>query len=122
MKDYKRLTKRTDGNHFAYSERGHFEVVDRLCELEDKIEQGRLIELPCKVGDTIYEVIKGLPIKEWEVKFVNFYDAAFKECSISVYDKEIEMFWKFWSSDFGKKLFLTKEEAEARLQELRGEK
>ncbi len=30
------------------------EVIDRLAELEDKIEQGTLVELPCKVGDTLY--------------------------------------------------------------------
>ena len=29
-------------------------AFQRLGELEDKIEQGRLIELPCKVGDTVY--------------------------------------------------------------------
>jgi hypothetical protein len=27
---------------------------ERLADLEDKIEQGTLIELPCKVGDTVY--------------------------------------------------------------------
>lgn len=30
------------------------EKLKRLAELEDKIENGTLIELPCKVGDTIY--------------------------------------------------------------------
>ena len=32
------------------------EIYNRLAELEDKIEQGTLIELPCKVGDTVYKV------------------------------------------------------------------
>ena len=32
------------------------EAIDRLAELEDKIEHGTLIELPCKVGDTAYKV------------------------------------------------------------------
>lgn len=27
---------------------------NRLAELEDKLEQGTLIELPCKIGDTVY--------------------------------------------------------------------
>lgn len=31
------------------------ECVQRLGELEDLQEQGRLIELPCKVGDMVYE-------------------------------------------------------------------
>ena len=33
-------------------------AIDRLAELEDKIEQGTLIELPCKVGDKFYYVEK----------------------------------------------------------------
>ena len=32
--------------------------VDRLYELENAIENGTLMFLPCKVGDTIYEVFK----------------------------------------------------------------
>ena len=32
--------------------------VERLYELENAIENGTLIFLPCKVGDTIYEVFK----------------------------------------------------------------
>ncbi len=36
-----------------------YEVMkNRLAELEDKIEQGTLIELPCKVGDTVFLVIR----------------------------------------------------------------
>ena len=30
------------------------DCLNLLAELEDKIENGTLIELPCKVGDTIY--------------------------------------------------------------------
>lgn len=32
------------------------EYYNRLAELEDEIECGHLIELPCKVGDDIYTV------------------------------------------------------------------
>ena len=31
-------------------------LENRIAELEDKIESGRLVELPCKVGDTVYGV------------------------------------------------------------------
>lgn len=30
------------------------QIIHRLAELEDKIENGTLVELPCKVGDIIY--------------------------------------------------------------------
>ncbi len=31
-------------------------LLDRLAELEDKLESGPLVELPCTVGDTVYGV------------------------------------------------------------------
>lgn len=34
------------------------ETYNRLSELEDKIEKGTLVELPCKVGTTIYQIYK----------------------------------------------------------------
>lgn len=34
------------------------ETYNRLAELEDKIENGTLIELPCKVGGRIYKIMK----------------------------------------------------------------
>ena len=71
MKGYKRLTKKTTGcyqydlkdfkhkigefsdydNFVAYSM-----AVKRLGELEDKIEDRTLIELPCQKGDQIWYV------------------------------------------------------------------
>lgn len=32
------------------------EACNRLAELEDKLENGTLIELPCKVGDKVYVI------------------------------------------------------------------
>ena len=34
------------------------EAIDKLAHYEDMEEQGRLIELPCKVGEKVYEVYK----------------------------------------------------------------
>lgn len=91
-------------------------------EIKQKIEQGLLVVLPCKVGDTIYEVVKGFPIKEWEVSAFRINGTSLDECVINVYKQGLGMLWKFWCSDFGETLFLTKAEAEERLQELRGGK
>lgn len=30
--------------------------IDRLCEIEDKIEQGKIVELPCAVGSEAYHL------------------------------------------------------------------
>lgn len=63
-------------------------------------EQGRLIELPCKVGDVVY-LIKN--------------NGTIAECVADM------MFLGVLLEEFGKEWFLTKSEAEAKLKELRGE-
>ena len=74
----------------------------RLSELEDKIKNGTLVELPCKIGTKIYIVGESdfcIPkYQMWEDEF----------CL-----EDIER--------FGDTVFLTKAEAEAKLKELRGE-
>ena len=50
--EYKRLTKK--GKLVIEDISEVYEAYWKLQELEDKIEQGTLIELPCKVGDTVY--------------------------------------------------------------------
>ena len=49
MKDYERVTQK-QGEPIIVSKRVYY----RLRELEDKIENGTFIELPCKVGDKVY--------------------------------------------------------------------
>jgi hypothetical protein len=56
MSDYKRLTKR-EGNE-VHELAWNGEILHRLAGLEDKIENGTLIELPCKVGDTVFLMAK----------------------------------------------------------------
>ena len=140
MSEYKRLTKKDKYGHwytetkiydrFMWSEDGKVwerdlthcafdgEAIDRLAELEDKIEDGTLIELPCKVGDIVYEVIKGLPIQEWEIISIDWSRTYGKNYVMWGKRKRDLAHWKFWREDFGKTLFLTKAEAEARLKEL----
>lgn len=75
-------------------------MIDKLAEYEGLEEQGRLVKLPCKVGDSIYSVIEdGLTIIE--LKF-----------SLDFYVRR--------KNDIGKTVFLTKSAAEAKLKELRG--
>ena len=98
----------------------------KLKDYENLEEQGRLIKLPCKVGDTVY--VNGVlgcgEAERYRVIRVDyhstlgtgkneFYIEALlctdPDSSIGFYDK--------W---FGKTVFLTKSEAEAKLKELRG--
>lgn len=60
-------------------------LAEKLCEYEDLEEQGRLVKLPCKVGDTVYkadkvrEKIKQYKVIHFETDQVDFdnYDYCF---------------------------------------------
>ena len=112
-----RLTERTENGGIQYEDRnGYYHtfygngagdpvhaLAKKLCELEDKIEQGTLIELPCKVGDTVYKV-------EREYAYSNdtyFWHIVENHFGLGMLDY-------VW----GKMIFLTREEAEKRLKEL----
>lgn len=85
------------------------EVIQRLAELEDKIEDGTLIELPCKVGDKFYEVFECTQ---------EYYE--YECCGFSVVDGRVEVINEVDSRYYADEVFFSKEEAEARLAELRG--
>lgn len=76
------------------------EVCNKLADYENLEEQGRLIKLPCKVGDDVYYIL-GIP---------NEMPCTIDKCTFKLSD----------INKIGKTLFLTKDEAEAKLKELRG--
>lgn len=71
------------------------DVLRKLAEYEDLEEQGLLLKLPCKVGDTVYCIMTGLSYKNPYIFKMKF-------------DYEL-------MKHFGKRVFLTREEAEAAL-------
>lgn len=78
---------------------------------EDLEEQGRLLKLPCKVGDTVWHIL-GMDIKDDTVTGIEYsHDGMF-------YLWANEDTWLGGLNDI---VFLTKTEAEAKLKELRGE-
>jgi hypothetical protein len=76
------------------------EYLRKLKDYEDLEEQGRLVKLPCKVGDDIYYIL-GIP---------NEMPCTIDKCVFELSD----------INKIGKTLFLTKSEAEAKLKELGG--
>lgn len=57
MKQYKRLTNQKWSEDIDLTqELGYSYIYKRLYELETKIENKTLVELPCKIGDIIYAV------------------------------------------------------------------
>ena len=101
------------------------EYLRKLKDYEDLEEQGRLVKLPCKVGDIIYRVNAGAkePVIKIRVLQVN-YKQLHKDRIIIRIDamNDNDMGEScYLLEDFGKNVFLTKSEAEAKLKELRGE-
>lgn len=94
---------------------------------EDAEEQGLLLRLPCKVGDTVWQImISGMKIKEKKLLY-GIYEATVTEVSVDFYrnllistitndTKKCEN--KVTISAIGETIFLAREEAEAKLKEL----
>lgn len=95
------------------------DVIDKLAYYEDLEEQGRLLKLPCRVGDTVYGISMGKIITLIVNEISIFYMKG--EKIINVKCQNDDMFRNYIETEFGKTVFLTKAEAEAKLKELRGE-
>lgn len=111
------------------------ELREKLKRYEDAEEQGLLLRLPCKVGDTVYVVASPFnvfddieydenmkdEVYEAYVSSVSFYESGEQ---YRIYAKVTNHFIGayFRECDFGKTVFLTGEEAEAKLKEMEGAK
>lgn len=124
--EYKRLTKKVkdcfqydlkDFKHkigefgdydafFAYSM-----AVKRLGELEEKIENGTLIEIPCKVGDNAVAIIDTLAYPN------AIYNVKLKDLAYIVEDENGDVTFQHITRIFG-----TEAEAEKKLEELKNER
>lgn len=89
------------------------DALNRLAEYEDAEADGRLVVLPCKVGDTVYMPYKGRAHK-----------LRVQGISVSISGNDVILHFggypvtNVWGSEVGRTVFLTKEEAE---QALKGE-
>ena len=87
----------------------------RLAELAQAERDGRLVVLPCKVGDTVYEANKRGFVSTYEVISIHV-----SSCSILVGWNLVDGIYSnlngFEISTLGKTVFLTREEAEAALK------
>lgn len=91
-------------------------VYRKLKEYEDAEEQGLLLRLPCKVGDTIYAITYNYE-KEKYVITKSKIIAVTQNCN-GWFFRSLISIPAFKLCDFGKTVFLTREEAEAKLKEM----
>lgn len=92
----------------AYSDANYNEVINKLAAYEDAEEQGRLVRLPCDVGDMVYyrrgQYIIGDTVRRIII------DESGNRVVLDCHNKEFDF------EDFGKSAFLTGKEAEAALK------
>lgn len=84
------------------------QVYNRLVELEDKIEAGTLVELPCKVGDNAVAIVNTLLYPN------AILDVKLKDLAYIVKDENGDITFQHINRIFG-----TKAEAKKALEEIR---
>lgn len=120
-----RLTKTySDGTHGAadnlpcgensYTYKGL--LLEALGKYEDLEEQGRLLRLPCRPNDIVYRINKAarVPIIKMAVKRIVLFDKSYALEVVDEYGGQL----LFLADDIGKVLYITREEAEAKLAEM----
>lgn len=114
------------------------EIAERLANREQAEEQGLLLRLlaplngvesfsldgkttwyrlPCRIGDTVYQITKDF-ISEYQITSMTIYPYSIQfnwECTKGVYKNVVG----FAGFEIGKTVFLTREEAEAKLKEMK---
>lgn len=89
--------------------------LDRLEKLAEADRDGRLVVLPCKVGDVVYGFHGEKTILPMVVKWIETCTNGW--CIAVQYAPTAARFYQF--SDFGKTVFLTSEEAEKALEAMK---
>lgn len=101
-------------------------VADKLGEYERAEEHGLLVRLSCKVGDTVWDNDFGYP-EPYEIKAFSYgYCDSYVEPGIGTEDEIIFYYENYTRSITGAfpmseigKTFLTREEAEKKLEEMK---
>ena len=119
-----RLTERQDITPDGESDvwvkqHDYISAARKLCDYEDLEEQGLLVRLPCKIGDTVFRINEGAknPIIELTVTQINIIRKSY---NLEVVDRDGGELMYF-KNDIGNSIFLTREEAEKKLEELKNE-
>lgn len=110
-------------------------ALEKLADYEDLEEQGLLVRLPCKVGDTVWVVTSPINVfgydeydgdAEYEV-----YESFLSSVSYYASGEQFRIYAKVTNSfiaayfrecDFGESIFLTREDAEKKLEEMKNDK
>lgn len=130
-----RLTRRDWSKYGFYDKetpilgaRREYELYQRLGRYEDAEEHGLLLHLPCKIGDTVWQImITGTRGKKTLYKI---YEATVIKWTVDIYNNllisvitndETKRQSQLDVAAIGISIFYIREEAEAKLKEMEGE-
>ena len=103
------------GHMWDFAQAAENMTVGRLKELAEADKAGRVVVLPCKIGDKLYRVFAG-EIFEIRVGSMKYFAIQGR------WDIETYPFCPCVESSIGKTVFLSREEAEKALREMEGKK
>lgn len=94
-----------------------YPAIEKLATYEDLEEQGLLVRLPCKIGDDLYCIVNG------EVKKLKVHSFGVPDFEITDIEFKYVDGFKIvrFVGELGKTVFITREEAEKKLEELKNE-
>ena len=115
--------------HYTNCEEGYC-AMEKLADYEDAEEQGLLLRLPCKFGDTVYKI----PSKvNYDLNVLNGHqenNRVYRQVVRAVHISQRGYYLETEATDitdeilvdkfYGETWFLTREEAEAKLKEMGG--
>lgn len=106
-----------------------YPVIEKLATYEDLEEQGLLVRLPCKLGDTVWVVTSPINVFDYD-KYdgdaeYEVYESFLSSVSYYASGEQFRIYAKVTNSfiaayfrecDFGESIFFTREEAEKKLR------
>ena len=117
---------------YANQEEQLAEWLEELKSYKDLEEQGLLVRLPCKVGDTVWVVTSPINVFDYDEydgdAEYEVYESFLSSVSYYASGEQFRIYAKVTNSfiaayfrecDFGESIFLTREEAEKKLEEMK---
>ena len=102
----------------SYSNYPTRRIIERLAEYEDLEEQGLLLRLPCKVGDTVWRIF----LSDNYIMPCNVEEFVYSDSLYIIVREELFNTRRGLNiNEIGKTVFLTKAEAEKKLKGIGGE-
>lgn len=98
-----------------------YPAIEKLAEYEDLEEQGLLVRLPCKVGTEVFCYFPGdSHYTKCQIKKIEICQSIFGNiCYFAEPVAQRGRCCRYYDNEFGKFLFLTREEAEKKLEEMK---